>query len=210
MLAAPFGLEFVKTETFPLTLFIGFILWNSRAAAYRIASFNQSVINDKRTGGFPNFPQSFAMSNAGNKFFHGFYFPQQNAENVHSNRNACGTRSVNFTPKRAGKIIGGKLDIVLRFTLVHFDQISCILPRSYRSLWFFSMASGNSNFQLRERHFRASLWCGGHRRSDCDDSCPLHRGNPVQAYPKSRNGVNNALILFCVGVTTALLAFGDR
>lgn len=91
----------------PLTLLIGVSMWGSRIDAYRIGKFNQTT--DNRSGGYPKFAQSFSSS--ANKFIHEFYkFSNNNLERnrpIYS-RNACGIRTINYSPKRTGRIIGGR------------------------------------------------------------------------------------------------------
>lgn len=81
-------------------------MWSSRVDAYRIGRFNQTT--DNRSGGFPKFAQSF--SSTANKFIHELYkFSNNNLERNRPiyNRNTCGIRSINYSPKRTGRIIGG-------------------------------------------------------------------------------------------------------
>lgn len=96
----------------PLTLLIGLFIWNNRIESYRIGNFNYTVASaDDRSGGFPKFPQSFVLVNNQNQFYHQFYFPSKNHEDIPTHQNTCGTRSVQFNPKRSGKIIGGNCQI---------------------------------------------------------------------------------------------------
>lgn len=90
----------------PITILIGVTMWSSRIDAYRIGKFNQTT--DNRSGGFPKFSQSFSSS--ANKFIHEFYkFSNNNLERNRPiyNRNTCGIRTINYSPKRTGRIIGG-------------------------------------------------------------------------------------------------------
>lgn len=73
--------------------------------------------NDDRSGGFPKFPQGFITSgdfvggisgSIDNKFYYPFFITQKNQESK-TGLNSCGTRSIKFTPKRNGKIIGGNI-----------------------------------------------------------------------------------------------------
>ena len=94
-----------------LTLLLSIFVWNGRAVvSYRIGNFSQP--NDNRSGGFPKFPQSFlAHNNLENKFFQPSYSSQQH-NNMQTDANTCGTRSIPFNPKRSAKIIGGNLFLI--------------------------------------------------------------------------------------------------
>lgn len=88
-----------------LTLLLSIFIWNGRiVVSYRIGNFSQA--NDNRSGGFPKFPQSFLTNNGNNKLFQSFYTSQK-YNNINTDANTCGTRSVQFNPKRSAKIIGG-------------------------------------------------------------------------------------------------------
>lgn len=90
----------------PLTLLIGVSIWSGRIDAYRIGKFNQTAAT--RSGGFPKFSQSYSSS--ANKYSHEFYkFSNNNLERNRPlfNRNTCGMRSINYSPKRFSRIIGG-------------------------------------------------------------------------------------------------------
>lgn len=91
-------------------------IWQNYVDAFHIGSgnlntTNKYISNDSRSGGFPKFPQTMLAQNAysGNKFYYGFSWMQNNPENLNANTNTCGTRSVSFSPKRNGKIIGGNV-----------------------------------------------------------------------------------------------------
>lgn len=94
---------------------IPLIWWhNNCVEAFFIGNFtpiNKYVLNDIRSGGFPKFPPSMLTQNlnTGNKHFYGQFLSAHNAENIQAEMNSCGTRSVNFNPKRNGKIIGGNV-----------------------------------------------------------------------------------------------------
>ncbi|XP_031629228.1 serine protease 30-like [Contarinia nasturtii] len=79
---------------FLFTLLMNVFIFD-RVASYRIGSFNQTYVN--RRGGYQKFPQAILSSNGVNIF----YAAQKYT-------NTCGTRSINFNPKRTAKIIGGQ------------------------------------------------------------------------------------------------------
>lgn len=179
----------------PLTLIIGLFVWSNRIESYRIGKFNYTLASEKdRSGGFPKFPQTFLFATN----LHQFYFPPKIHEIVPTHQPTCGTRSVHFTPKRSGKIIGGMywkwiaicscyllmnsqwLQKVIGPSLFGFDLNFVFINnvnRSKRPIRFISMAGWDSNFQLRKRHLRASLWCGRNWWTNRDDRGPLHRGS---------------------------------
>lgn len=81
-----------------LTLLFGMIILKDGVISYRFGTQNGT---NNRSGGYPKFPQSFLITNAENKFVNDFYYSNKQTTNM------CGTRSINFNPKRFGKIIGG-------------------------------------------------------------------------------------------------------
>lgn len=108
----------IQITMLPLALLISIFIWNNRIESYRIGNFNYTVASaDDRSGGFPKFPQSFLLVNNQNQFYHQFYFPSKNHEDISTPQNTCGTRSVQFNPKRSGKIIGGNCQIKVHLFL---------------------------------------------------------------------------------------------
>lgn len=102
-----------------------------RIDAYRIGRFNQTSVN--RSGGFPKFAQSISSAN---KFINEIYkfSNNNNPESRYrpqSNRHSCGIRTINYSPKRSSRIIGGThfpLTIgVLNLLLQSIDDISNVL-----------------------------------------------------------------------------------
>lgn len=91
------------------------IWWhNNCVKAFYIGNFtaiNKYVLNDIRSGGFPKFPPTMLTQNlnTGNKHSYGQLLSIHNVENIQTEMNSCGTRSVSFNPKRNGKIIGGNV-----------------------------------------------------------------------------------------------------
>lgn len=76
-----------------------------RVDAYRIGRFNQTTPN--RSGGFPKFSQSIPSS--ANKFLNEIYkYNHESRYRPLYHRNSCGIRTINYSPKRSSRIIGGK------------------------------------------------------------------------------------------------------
>lgn len=72
--------------------------------AYRIERFNQTT--GHRSGGFPKFAQSISSST--NKFINEIHkYNHESRYQPPYNRNSCGIRTINYSPKRSGRIIGG-------------------------------------------------------------------------------------------------------
>lgn len=100
--------------------------WIHYGDAFHIRNYtaqSQFIQNDIRSGGFPKFPQSFitsvdTMSDTNKFYYHPFFVGQPNPDTQSIDLNACGTRSIKFTPRqpptstsrvRHSKIVGGNI-----------------------------------------------------------------------------------------------------
>lgn len=99
-------------------LMFSMFVWHNRIDTLEIRNFTSITkypSNNIRSGGYPKFPStihtftSSSNTGVGNKYYHGFYFPQKRPDFYPINRNTCGTRTVDFNPKRHPKIIGGNV-----------------------------------------------------------------------------------------------------